>query len=267
MAITFDKLEFVVGESIILNGFTDNVDAVAISPVDGESYPITDGNFTLNFPALEVGSYSLSLKLLDADSNELESTSATLTIVAAPEVSAEEPIEETPVVVPEISAEAQALIDRNSSTIQNYIPRYEVSRETNTDDISIYPGSKIGFGPISKSPNSATGADEFKIMSDEALAANPSAGFTGGRGTGNPDDFGKFPYRALMKDVRGEFFPKGGDFDANSPTQYPLGRTADLLENAVNPIGFTTKDENGYSTSTTRGGVNASPIPTSGFTF
>lgn len=264
MAITFDKLKFVVGESIILNGFTDNVDAVAISPVDGESYPIADGNFTLNFPALKVGSYSLSLKLLDADSKELESTSAALTIVAA---GAEEPIEGTPVVVPEISAEAQALIDENSSTIQNYIPRYEVSIETNTDDISIYPGSKIGFGPISKSPNSATSADEFKIMSDEALAANPSAGFTGGRGTGNPDDFGKFPYRALMKDVRGEFFPKGGDFDANSPTQYPLGRTADLLENAVNPIGFTTKDKNGYSTSTTRGGVNASPLPTSGFTF
>jgi hypothetical protein len=170
-------------------------------------------------------------------------------------------------VLPE-SKEAQALIDKNSSSIQTFIPRYDVkSVESDTDHVQVYPGVGIGFTPLSASAHSASKADEFKIMPDEALALNPAAGYTGGRGTGNPDNFGKYPVRALMTDVRGEFFPKLGDFDPKTPTQYPLGRTADILENSQYPVGFTGKDEKGYSTTSTRGGVDASPITTSGFTF
>ena len=184
----------------------------------------------------------------------------------APVTPPEAPV--TPTEAPTMSDEAQALIDRNSSTIQTFIPKYNVkSVESDTDNIKVYPGVGIGFGPLSASANTAFKADEFKIMSAEALALNPSAGYTGGRGTGNPDNFGKYPFRALMTDVRGEFFPKLGDFDPATPTQYPLGRTADILEGASYPTGFTKKDENGYSTTTTRGGADASPITTSGFTF
>lgn len=266
MAITFDKLEFIVGEPIVIDGITDNVNAVEISPTAGEVFPIAaDGSFSLSFASLPAAAYTLNLKLLDSTGAELEAIDVNFTVVEAPVVAPVTP--PTEVTMSTMTPEAEALIAKNSSTIQTFVPKYEVSRETNTDNVAVYPGSKIGFGPLSKSPNSVAKADEFKIMSDEALAANPSAGYTGGRGTGNPDNFGKFPFRALMTDLRGEFFPKGGDFNAKTPTQYPLGRTADILENAQYPEGFTQKDERGYSTSTTRGGVNASPIPTSGFTF
>lgn len=275
--LTFDKLEFVVGLPIVLEGLTDNTDATKVSYIDGDLIALNpDKSFALNLPELAVGSYSITLKLYDDTDTAVEEQVAVVKVIEAPteepEAPASEPSEPTaPTSTPSgapmaNSPEAQALID-NSTTIQTFIPKYEPMTETNTDSVDIYPGSKIGFGPLSKSPNAATKADEFKIMSDEALAANPSAGFTGGRGTGNPDNFGKFPYRALMTDVRGEFFPKAGDFNANSPTQYPLGRTADILENTTYPTGFTQKDSEGRSTGTTRGGVNASPIQTSGFTF
>ena len=269
MALTFDTLEFIAGEPIVLDGITDNIDAKFVSPIDGENFPVNaDGSFTINLTPLIAGTYSLNLKTLDTDLVELDAETLNINVInpapiTTPEVTP--PTEDTTMSI--ITPEAEALIAQNSSTIQTFIPKYEIGTETDTDNISVYPGSKLGFGPLSKSENSASKADEFKIMSDAALVQNPSAGYTGGRGTGNPDNFGKFPYRNLMTDLRGEFFPKNGDFDANSETQYPLGRTADILENAVYPEGFTQKDANGYSTTTTRGGADASPIPTTGFTF
>ena len=261
MALSFAGLEFVAGEPFVLAGTTDDTNVAYIETATGEKLPVeTDGSFALNFPAVNAGTYAIVLKTLDDTQAEIGSENVTITVVAAPVTTSEEaPVANTP--------EAEALIAQNSSSVQTYIPRYEVSRETDTTNVNVYPGSKIGFGPIQASPNSATSAAEFKIMSDEALAKNPSAGYTGGRDTGNPDNFGKFPYRALMTDLRGELFPKFGDFNSETATQYPLGRTADILENTNYPVGFTQKDENGYSTSTTRGGANASALPTSGFTF
>lgn len=261
MALTFDILEFVAGEPFVLAGTTDTEDAAYIETASGEKLPVeTDGSFALNFPAVGAGNYTFELKVLNSSDDILSTETVNIVITpAASGVDTSVPTANSP--------EAEALIASNGSTKQTYIPRYEPMVETDTDNIEVYPGSKIGFGPISNSPNAVTSADEFKIMPDAALAANPSAGYTGGRGTGNPDNFGKFPYRALMTDLRGELFPKAGNFNVDTQMQYPLGRTADIIENANHPVGFTEKDANGYSTSTSRGGVNASALPSSGFTF
>ena len=181
------------------------------------------------------------------------------------------PTEPTPVIPPQevttMSTEAQNLIDNQSNGL-TYISRIDgLGTPSDTDNVKVYPGVGIGFTPLSASAHSASSANEFKIMPDDVLAHIPAAGYTGGRGTGNPEDFGKYPVRGLMKDTRGEFFSKDGDFDPTTVTQYPLGRTADILENSNYPVGFTTKDAKGYSTSTTRGGVDASPFPTGGITF
>ena len=283
MATTFEPLSFVEGSPIVIAGLTDDSTVAFISVTDGEFIPVTNGEFSISFANVPVGTYTMNVSYFDADQVIIGTPEALVfdvtaaPVVAPPETPTETPTEApetpteapvTPTEAPVISDEAQALIDRNSSTIQTYIPKYDVnSVESDTDNIKVYPGVGIGFGPLSASANTTFKADEFKIMSDEALALNPSAGYTGGRGTGNPDNFGKYPFRALMTDVRGEFFPKLGDFDPATPTQYPLGRTADILEGASYPTGFTGKDENGYSTTTTRGGADASPITTSGFTF
>ena len=260
MALTFAELEFAAGVPFVLTGITDDTNVAYVETATGEKLPVeTDGSFALNFPAVSAGTYAIQLNLVDSSDAVIGTESVTITVTSIPVTATTTTVANTP--------EAEALIAQNSSSVQTYIPRYEVSSETDTSNIDVYPGSKIGFGPIQASPNYATSAAEFKIMSDAALAANPSAGYTGGRGTGNPDNFGKFPYRALMTDLRGELFPKSGDFNAETPTQYPLGRTADIIENTNYPVGFTQKDENGYSTSTTRGGANASALPTSGFTF
>lgn len=268
MATTFEPLSFVEGSPIVIAGLTDDSAVAFISVTDGEFIPVTNGEFSISFANVPVGTYTMNVSYFDADQVIIGTPEALVfDVTAAPVVTPPEaPV--TPPEAPAMSDEAQALIDRNSSTIQTFIPKYDVnSVESDTDNIKVYPGVGIGFGPLSASANTAFKADEFKIMSDEALALNPSAGYTGGRGTGNPDNFGKYPFRALMTDVRGEFFPKLGDFDPATPTQYPLGRTADILEGASYPTGFTGKDENGYSTTTTRGGADASPITTSGFTF
>lgn len=275
MATTFEPLSFVEGSPIVIAGLTDDSAVAFISVTDGEFIPVTNGDFSISFANVPVGTYTMNVSYFDADQVIIGTPEALVfDVTAAPVVTPPEapvtppeaPV--TPTEAPTMSDEAQALIDRNSSTIQTFIPKYNVkSVESDTDNIKVYPGVGIGFGPLSASANTAFKADEFKIMSDEALALNPSAGYTGGRGTGNPDNFGKYPFRALMTDVRGEFFPKLGDFDPATPTQYPLGRTADILEGASYPTGFTKKDENGYSTTTTRGGADASPITTSGFTF
>ena len=301
--ITLSQTEFPTGD-ILIQGLTDAAGATDIL-VGENKIPVTDGAFEFTIPSMAVGSYNIPLTALDADGLAIEEEPFTITIVETTPVDPATvtdpvptdpvPVDPTPVVDPvptdptpttptvtdpvpvettnEVnpmanSAQAQALVDLNQSTIQTYVPRYTVGHETDTSHVSIYPGSLTGFGPLSVSAHAATKADEFKIMSDAALAANPSAGFTGGRGTGNPAKFGRFPERALMTDVRGEFFPKAGDFNSKTLEQYPLGRTGDLLENQIIPVGFTQKDPaTGYSTTTTRGGVNASPIPTSGFTF
>ena len=280
MATTFEPLSFVEGSPIVISGLTDDATVAFISVTDGEFIPVTNGEFSISIASAPAATYTLNVSYFDADQViigapealvfEVTAPVAPTTPTEAPTTPTEAPTEtpSTPVDAPVISDEAQALIDKNSSTIQTFVPRYDVnSVESDTDNVQVYPGVGIGFGPLSASANTAFKADEFKIMSDEVLAINPSAGYTGGRGTGNPDNFGKYPVRALMTDVRGEFFPKIGDFDPATTTQYPLGRTADILEGAEYPVGFTAKDENGYSTTTTRGGANASPISTSGFTF
>lgn len=265
MATTFEPLSFVEGSPITISGLTDDSAVAFVSVTDGEFIPVVNGEFSLTFANVPAATYTMNVSYFDADQVIIGTPEALVfEVTAAPVVTPpEEPTEE-----PTMSSEAQALIDKNSSSIQTYIPKYDVnSVESDTDNIAVYPGVGIGFGPLSASANATFKADEFKIMSDEALALNPSAGYTGGRGTGNAPEFGKYPERALMTDVRGEFFPKIGDFDPSTPTQYPLGRTADLLEGTSYPTGFTDKDSNGYSTTTTRGGANASPMPTSGFTF
>ena len=272
MATTFEPLSFIEGSPIVISGLTDDSTVAFVSVTDGEFIPVVSGEFSITFANAPVATYTVNVSYFDADQviiGEPEALVFEVTAAPAEPTPDPEPTEPTePTEAPAMSDEAQALIDRNSSTIQTYIPKYDVnSVESDTDNIEVYPGVGIGFGPLSASANTAFKADEFKIMSDAALALNPSAGYTGGRGTGNPDNFGKYPVRALMTDVRGEFFPKIGDFDPATPTQYPLGRTADILEGAAYPTGFTAKDENGYSTTTTRGGADASPITTSGFTF
>lgn len=284
MATTFEPLSFVEGTPIVIAGLTDDATVAFISVTDGEFIPVTNGEFSIAMAgSVPASTYNLNVSYFDADKVIIgEPEVVTFAVTAAPvapttptgptaptgPVTPTTPTTPTEPVTPIISKEAQALIDKNSSSIQTFIPRYDVkSVESDTDHVQVYPGVGIGFTPLSASAHSASKADEFKIMSDEALALNPAAGYTGGRGTGNPDNFGKYPVRALMTDVRGEFFPKLGDFDPKTPTQYPLGRTADILENSQYPVGFTGKDEKGYSTTSTRGGADASPITTSGFTF
>lgn len=269
MAITISQNEFLVGD-VLVQGLTDTAGAAEAS-IGEIKVAIVDGSFEFTIPSMVEGTYTLPISILDVDGTEIDVETFTITVAAESAPTEPEPTEPTPVENPTeeaaMSTEAQALIDLNKSTIQTFVPKYEVSRETDTAHVVVYPGSQTGFAPLTASAHSATSADEFKVMSDEALLANPSAGFTGGRGTGNDNDFGRYPYRALMTEVRGEFFPKLGDFDPKTTTQYPLGRTGDLLENATIPEGFTAKDSKGYATTTTRGGVDASPIPTSGFTF
>lgn len=278
MATTFEPLSFVEGSPITISGLTDDSTVAFVSVTDGEFIPVVNGEFSLTFANVPAATYTMNVSYFDADQVIIGTPEALVfEVTAAPvvtppetptEAPTEAPVEPTTPTTPTASSEAQALIDRNSSTIQTFVPRYDVnSVESDTDNVAVYPGVGIGFGPLSASANTAFKADEFKIMSDEALALNPSAGYTGGRGTGNAPEFGKYPERALMTDVRGEFFPKIGDFDPSTTTQYPLGRTADILEGTSYPTGFTDKDANGYSTTTTRGGADASPITTSGFTF
>ena len=278
MATTFEPLSFVEGTPIVIAGLTDDATVAFISVTDGEFIPVTNGEFSIAMAgSVPVSTYNLNVSYFDADKVIIgEPEVVTFSVTAAPvtpttptePTTPTTPTTPTEPVTPTISKEAQALIDKNSSSIQTFVPKYDVkSVESDTDHVQVYPGVGIGFTPLSASAHSASKADEFKIMPDEALALNPAAGYTGGRGTGNPDNFGKYPVRALMTDVRGEFFPKLGDFDPKTQTQYPLGRTADILENSQYPVGFTGKDEKGYSTTSTRGGVDASPITTSGFTF
>ena len=296
MATTFEPLSFVEGTPIVIAGLTDDATVAFISVTDEEFIPVTNGEFSIAMAgSVPVSTYNLNVSYFDADKVIIgEPEVVTFSVTAAPvtpttptepttpttptepttpttptePTTPTTPTTPTEPVTPTISKEAQALIDKNSSSIQTFVPKYDVkSVESDTDHVQVYPGVGIGFTPLSASAHSASKADEFKIMPDEALALNPAAGYTGGRGTGNPDNFGKYPVRALMTDVRGEFFPKLGDFDPKTQTQYPLGRTADILENSQYPVGFTGKDEKGYSTTSTRGGVDASPITTSGFTF
>lgn len=260
--ITLSHVEFVPGD-VLIQGLTD-AESTVEAKIGEKIVPVNEGSFEFTIPAMVAGVYSLPIQLLDASGAQIENETFTITVNDVNGTT----VISNPEVAGIMSPEAQALVDLNKSTTQNFIQRYNVSHETDTTQVVVYPGSLTGFGPLSASAHSATKANEFKIMDEAALAANPSAGFTGGRGTGNPADFGRFPERALMKDVRAEFFPKAGDFDSKTLTQYPLGRTGDLLENQVVPVGFTQKDPTtGYSTTTTRGGVNASPIPSTGFTF
>ena len=272
MSITISNLNFVAGNPIGIQGLTDI--AGATYAAIGETKVSVDetGAFEFALSAIEVaGSYSVSISILDESSKSIGGEDVTLVISEIPEVVVD-PVNLGPYVPAEHPVQApitdgQALIDSQSGGL-TYISKLDgLGIPTDTDHIKPYPGSLTGFAPIKGEAHSGTTAHEFKLMPDDALAKNPSAGYTGGRGTGNPDDFGKYPYRGLMKDVRGEFFPKEGDFDANTSAPYPLGRTADILENAVYPTGFTVKDPQGYSTTTTRGGVDASPFPTGGITF
>ena len=294
MALTISNTTFPAGD-IIISGITDAVGAVEAS-IGSSIVQIVEGSFEFNVPNMDKGTYNLTIDILDNSKKVIDSDSFEITITE-PSTTTGTTGTTTGTTTGSTttgsttgtttgstttgtstttntggnmanSAAGQALVDKNSSSIQNFVPRYTPMVESDTKNIEVYPGSQTGFAPLSASAHSASKADEFKIMSDEALAANPSAGFTGGRGTGNPENFGRYPARALMQDVRGEFFPKLGDFDAKTLTQYPLGRTADLLENATIPVGFTEKDPTtGYSTKTIRGGANSSPIQTSGFTF
>lgn len=272
MSITISKLNFDAGTPIGIQGLTDIEGAVAASIGDTKVSIDETGAFEFALSAIEVaGSYSVAISILDKDSKTIGNEDITLVITEVPEIVVD-PVNLGPVVPTDHPAkapitDAQALIDSQSTGL-TYISKLDgLGIPTDTDHIKAYPGSVTGFMPLTGEAHAGSSAHEFKIMPDEALAKNPSAGFTGGRGTGNPDNFGKFPYRALMHDTRGEFFSKEGDFDANTVTPYPLGRTADILENSNYPVGFTAKDAKGYSTTTTRGGVNASPFPTGGITF
>ena len=268
--ITISQTEFPTGD-ILIQGLTDIAGATSVLVGENKAPVETDGSFEFTIPGLGAGSYKVPVVILDQLDVKLENETFTINVVDITPVDAA--VVSDPVVLnvagtTHVAPDAQALIDLNKSTVQTYVQRYQVGHETDTSHVAIYPGSQTGFVPLSASAHSASKADEFKIMDDAALAKNPSAGFTGGRGTGNPAKFGRFPERALMTDVRGEFFPKNGDFNANTLKPYPLGRTGDLLENQIIPVGFTQKDPaTGYSTTTTRGGVNASPLPSSGFTF
>ena len=184
MATTFEPLSFVEGSPIVIAGLTDDSTVAFISVTDGEFIPVTNGEFSISFANVPVGTYTMNVSYFDADQVIIGTPEALVfDVTAAPVVTPPEaPVTppEAPVTPPEaptMSDEAQALIDRNSSTIQNFIPRYDVhSVESDTDHVEVYPGVGIGFGPLSASANSTSKADEFKIMSDEALALNPSAG-------------------------------------------------------------------------------------------
>lgn len=224
MAITYDGLNFTQGEEVIVIGLVDSVGATAVA-FNGKDYPITNGEFAINLgKTLAVGSYELPIKVVGGEDDGMVLTN-TITI-SAPVTTATTPLTEEEVI---------ASITKND-TIQDYIPDYQIGKESNTDNVEFYPGSTVGFKPLEHND---------KVSAAE-LAIDPSAGYAK-----------KFPVRRLMvNEVRAEYFPYDGDFDPKTLTPFPLGRRADLLEDGKNA-----------SEKTVRGGANSSPLPTTGFTF
>ena len=224
MAITYNGLSFTQGEEVIIIGLVDSVGATAVA-FNGKDYPITNGEFAINLgKTLAVGSYELPITVVGGDDDGIVLTN-TLTITALV----------TPASAPLTEEEIIASITKND-TIQDYIPDYTVSKESDTDNVEFYPGSTVGFKPLEHNDK----------VSAEELAIDPSAGYVK-----------KFPVRRLMaNEVRAEYFPYDGDFDPKTITPFPLGRRADLLEDGKN-----------VPEKTIRGGANSSPLPTTGFTF
>ena len=224
MAITYDGLNFTQGEEVIVIGLVDSVGATAVA-FNGKDYPITNGEFAINLgKTLAVGSNELPIKVVGGEDDGMVLTN-TITI-SAPVTTATTPLTEEEVI---------ASITKND-TIQDYIPDYQIGKESNTDNVEFYPGSTVGFKPLEHND---------KVSAAE-LAIDPSAGYAK-----------KFPVRRLMvNEVRAEYFPYDGDFDPKTLTPFPLGRRADLLEDGKNA-----------PEKTVRGGANSSPLPTTGFTF
>lgn len=224
MAITYDGLNFTQGEEVIVIGLVDSVGATAVA-FNGKDYPITNGEFAINLgKTLAVGSYELPIKVVGGEDDGMVLTN-TITI-SAPVTTATTPLTEEEVI---------ASITKND-TIQDYIPDYQIGKESNTDNVEFYPGSTVGFKPLEHND---------KVSAAE-LAIDPSAGYAK-----------KFPVRRLMvNEVRAEYFPYDGDFDPKTLAPFPLGRRADLLEDGKNA-----------PEKTVRGGANSSPLPTTGFTF
>ena len=225
MAITYENLTFTQGSEVILVGLVDNVDATAVV-FDSNNYPLVNGEFTINLgTTLAVGSYALPLTIVGGAD---DGTTITETIVIEAPVA---PISGTSLTEEEVIAS----ITKNDQ-IQDYIPDYQIGKESNTDNVEFYPGSTVGFKPLEHN-------DE---VTAEQLSIDPSAGYAK-----------KFPVRRLMtNEVRAEYFPYDGDFDPKTITPFPLGRRADLLEDGKNS-----------PEKTIRGGANSSPLPTTGFTF
>ncbi len=221
MAITYDGLSFAQGEEVIIVGLVDNVGATDVA-FNGKNYPITNGEFTINLGKnLAVGTYELSISVVGGEDDGTVLTN-TLTITA-------------PVVATMTEEEVIASVTKND-TIQDYIPDYQIGKESDTDNVEFYPGSTVGFKPLEHNDK----------VTPEQLAIDPSAGYAK-----------KFPVRRLMaNEIRAEYFPYDGDFDPKTITPFPLGRRADLLEDGKNA-----------PEKTVRGGANSSPLPTTGFTF